>query len=75
MFDWSVSPQVVADECAALGTAPIAPEFRAGDALLFDHLLLHRTAARPGMVRERYAMETWMFAPTSYPDGQIPVVY
>jgi hypothetical protein len=27
------------------------------------------------MTRERYAMETWLFAPSSYPDGQIPLVY
>ncbi len=73
MFDWSVSPEVVAE--AAGDVALVIPEFRAGDALLFDHLLLHRTAVGPGMTRERYAMETWLFAPSSYPDGQIPVVY
>ena len=43
--------------------------FRAGDALLFDHLLLHRTAVGPGMTRERYAMETWLFAPSVVPRG------
>ncbi len=50
------------------------PHFRAGDAMLFD-MLLHRTAVGPEMTRERYAMETWLFAPSTYPDGQIPVVY
>jgi hypothetical protein len=73
MFDWSVSPEVVAD--ASHGTAAVEPQFRAGDALLFDHLLLHRTSVRPGMTRERYAIETWLFAPSSYPEGQIPLVY
>ena len=73
MFDWSVSPTIVSE--IAGDTPVIAPHFRAGDALLFDHFLLHRTAVGPGMRRERYAMETWMFAPSSYPDGQIPVVY
>jgi hypothetical protein len=73
MFDWSVSEKLV-DEVAR--DAPVvAPHFRAGDALLFDHLLLHRTAVGPQMTRERYAMENWMFAPSSYPDGQIPLVY
>jgi hypothetical protein len=73
MFDWSVSPNLV-DEVAR--NAPvIAPHFRAGDALLFDHLLLHRTAVGPRMTRERYAMENWLFAPSSYPDGQIPLVF
>jgi hypothetical protein len=73
MFDWSVSPNVV-DEIAKT-TPVLRPHFRAGDALLFDHMFLHRTAAGPGMTRERHAMETWFFAPSSYPDGQIPLVY
>jgi hypothetical protein len=73
IFDWSVSPQVVAD--ASRDVPAITPAFRAGDALLFDHLLLHRTAVGPDMTRERYAMETWLFAPSSYPEGQIPVVF
>jgi ectoine hydroxylase-related dioxygenase (phytanoyl-CoA dioxygenase family) len=72
MFDWSVSPEIV-DEVSR--SAPVVtPAFRAGDALLFDHLLLHRTAVEPGMTRERYAMEIWNFAPSDYPEGQIPVV-
>ena len=73
MFDWSVSPAIV-EEIAA-DTPVVSPRFEPGDALLFDHMFLHRTAAGPGMTRERYAMETWFFAPSSYPDGQIPLVY
>ena len=46
-----------------------------GDALLFDHLFLHRTGVAPGMTRERYAIESWFFAPSSYPEGQIPIVF
>jgi len=46
-----------------------------GDALLFDHFFLHRTGVAPGMTRERHAIETWFFAPSTYPDGQIPLVY
>jgi hypothetical protein len=72
-FPWSVSPEIVRE--AAGDTAVLTRDFRAGDALLFDHMLLHRTAVRPNMTRERYAMETWLFAPSSYPDGQIPLVY
>jgi hypothetical protein len=74
-FDWSVSPEIVANAVRARGTSALEPRFRAGDALLFDQMLLHRTAVRPGMTRERYAMETWLFAPSSYPEGQIPLVY
>jgi Phytanoyl-CoA dioxygenase (PhyH) len=73
IFDWSVSPQLV--ETVAHDAPVMCPEFRAGDALLFDHMLLHRTAVTPTMTRERYAMETWMFAPSMYPEGQIPLVY
>jgi hypothetical protein len=27
------------------------------------------------MTRERYAIETWFFAPSRYPDAQIPLLY
>jgi hypothetical protein len=72
LFDWSVSPAVVAD--LATRTPCVRPRFQPGDALLFDQLLLHRTAVSPGMTRERHAIETWHFAPSRYPDGQIPIV-
>ena len=50
IFDWSVSPDIVDD--VAREAPVVTPAFRAGDALLFDHLLLHRTAVEPGMTRE-----------------------
>ena len=53
----------------------LRPEFAPGDALLFDHLFLHRTAVDPEMTKERHAIETWFFAPSAYPDGQIPLVF
>ena len=74
LFDWSVSPQVVED-AAGGPDAIVSPEFGPGDALLFDHLFLHRTGITPGMTRERWAIESWFFAPSSYPDGQIPLAY
>jgi hypothetical protein len=74
LFDWSVSPQVVED-AAGGPDAIVSPEFGPGDALLFDHLFLHRTGIRPGMTLERWAIESWFFAPSSYPDGQIPLAY
>jgi hypothetical protein len=72
-FDWAVSPSVVAR--AAGDTGVLRPEFEPGDVLLFDHFFLHRTAAEPTMTRERHAIETWFFAPSAYPGGQIPLVY
>jgi hypothetical protein len=74
LFDWCVSPAVVYERAGGLD-AILSPEFSAGDALLFDHLLLHRTGVAPGMTRERWAIETWFFGPSSYPDGQIPLAY
>jgi hypothetical protein len=74
LFDWSVSPAVV--EGASGGPdAVVSPEFGRGDALLFDHMFLHRTGVRPGMTQQRWAIESWFFAPSSYPDGQIPLAY
>jgi hypothetical protein len=73
IFDWAVGPQVVAELAAE---APVVrPEFRAGDALLFDDMYLHRTAISPDMTVERYAIESWFFAKTDYPEGQVPLVW
>lgn len=64
-FDWDVSPDVTEQE---RGDAPILdPEFKAGDAVFFDHFLLHRTGVRPGMTKDRYALESWFFTPSSFP--------
>jgi hypothetical protein len=68
-FDWAVGPGLV--EHAALDAPVVRPE--AGDVLLFDHHLLHRTAHEPTMTQSRYAIETWFFAPSCYPDGWIPL--
>jgi hypothetical protein len=47
--------------------ARIRPEFKAGDALLFDHFLLHRTWHTVEMTKLRYALESWFFAPSTFP--------
>ena len=73
IFDWAVAPDVV--ENLPSDVAVVRPEFRPGDALLFDHLFLHRTAATPEMTRERYAIESWFFAPSTYPAGQTLLLY
>jgi ectoine hydroxylase-related dioxygenase (phytanoyl-CoA dioxygenase family) len=48
----------------------IHPEFKAGDALMFDHFLLHRSWRDETMTRPRYAVESWFFAPSVYPPSQ-----
>ena len=73
MFEWSVSDKLV-DEEIMRGEPIPRPIFEPGDALLFDHLCLHRTAMEPEMTEPRYATETWCFAGSTYPDQQIPLV-
>jgi hypothetical protein len=72
-FDWSVGPGMV--DIVAEGAPVLRPEFAAGDALLFDERFLHRTGVSPGMTKERYAIESWFFAPSHYPVDQVPVVF
>ena len=72
-FKWSLSDDDVRE--AAGDLQPVRPEFGPGDALLFDHRLVHRTGGSPEMLRERYAIESWWFAPSAFPPSQLPLVY
>lgn len=68
-YDWSVGPEVVA--AFARETPVERPRFKAGDALVFDGMLLHRTAQDHQPVsRPRYAIETWFFRPSRFPAHQ-----
>lgn len=68
-YSWSTGDTVV--ERLAEETPVVRPRFRPGDALLFDGLLLHRTAQPPPEVPdERYAIETWFFRPDYFPSHQ-----
>ena len=60
---WATDPDAAED--VAVG-ALVRPIFDAGDALIFDHLNLHRTAIDPGMPHDRYTIETWLFSPSTY---------
>lgn len=71
-FPWSVSTRLV-DELLD-GEIPPRPVFRPGDAMLFDHLCLHRTGSGPGMDQTRYATETWCFANSAFPSELVPLV-
>jgi hypothetical protein len=72
-FDWSVGPELV--ERLASDAGVVRPIFEPGDALLFDDFFLHQTGVTPGMTRERYAIESWFFAPSTYPHDQIPILF
>lgn len=72
IYDWSVSNETA----AAYGLdAVVRPDFAAGDAIIFDHMTLHRTGVDPAMTKTRYAIEMWFFAPSTYPAEQIPVCF
>ncbi|MCC5951656.1 MAG: phytanoyl-CoA dioxygenase family protein [Acidimicrobiia bacterium] len=72
-FDWSVGPGMV--EQVSADAPVVRPSFAAGDAVLFDELFLHRTGISPDMSRDRYAIESWFFAPSTYPLHQVPVMF
>ena len=81
---WGLTP-AAAERVA--GDDIVRPTFEPGDALLFDHLCLHRTATSPGMAHDRYAVETWFLAPSTYgamsaeveggytPRDQVPLLF
>ena len=83
---WTVGPGLI--DRVAPGSV-VRPIFAPGDALIFDHLYLHRTAVVPTMTRDRYAVEAWFLSPSTYaamtapgdsqetapPSDQLPLLY
>jgi hypothetical protein len=66
--------QQVAEEAAAAGDVPIiSPIFEPGDALFFDELFLHQTGSRPEMPKPRFAIESWFFGGSAFPEAYAPV--
>lgn len=67
-------PHERAEELAGeLGIA--RPIFEPGDAIFFDHMNLHRTAADPAMTETRYAVESWFFGPSAFPEGYTSLAF
>ena len=73
VFDWSAGDIVVDELATANGVEIVSPRFKAGDVMFFDQLCLHRTGVRPGMTKDRLAIETWLFAGSTFPMKQIPL--
>lgn len=81
---WATDPDAAARVADGVTVRPV---FEPGDAVLFDHLNLHRTAIEPEMTHDRHAIETWLMSPSTYgdmtrpneegytPRDQIPVVF
>jgi hypothetical protein len=72
-FHWSVGHGLV-EELRQGGAEVASPIFRPGDALLFNHLMLHRTGVRPEMTKNRWAIESWFFTPSTFPMDQGPLM-
>lgn len=72
-FDWTVGPAYVENHYQ--DTPWVRPAFKAGDALFFDHMNLHRTAWAPHITGRRYAIECWFFAASVNAANQIPMVF
>lgn len=72
-FDWTVGPAYV--EKHYTDTPWVRPAFKAGDALFFDHMNLHRTAWSPHITGRRYAIECWFFAAGAAAHNQIPMMF
>ncbi len=72
-FSIQVSDQMAARVAGDEGI--VRPIFNPGDALLFDELFLHQTGSDPEMPNPRYAIESWFFGPSAYPDGYVPIAF
>ena len=70
---YQVSPQTA--ERVAGDTPIVRPIFDPGDALLFDHLFLHQTGSDPSMPNPRYAIESWFFGGSAFPDDYVPIAF
>jgi len=43
--------------------------------LLFDEKFLHQTGSDPSMPNPRYAVESWFFGPSAYPENFVPIAF
>lgn len=74
IFNWSAGGGLVDPLLAE--TPAVRPEFAPGDALLFDEMMLHRTAIPEQKIsEERYAVESWFFSPSHYPTKEVPLIF
>jgi hypothetical protein len=64
--------QATAEE-AAKDVGILRPIFEPGDAMFFDDLFLHKTGSDPQMPKPRYAIESWFFGRSGFPDDYVPL--
>jgi Phytanoyl-CoA dioxygenase (PhyH) len=73
VLDYQVSQRNAEEAAAAGGKSIIRPIFEPGDALFFDELFLHQTGSDPSMPKPRFAIESWFFGGSAFPDDYVPV--
>jgi hypothetical protein len=69
--DGAALDYVVTNERAVAVAEPkrvIRPIFEPGDALLFDELFLHKTGSDPAQPKPRFAVESWFFGASGFPE-------
>ncbi|HET6832087.1 MAG TPA: hypothetical protein VFH44_12145 [Solirubrobacterales bacterium] len=72
-LDFQVSQATAEEAAGEIGI--VRPIFNPGDALLFDDLMLHQTGSDPSMPNPRYAIESWFFGPSAYPENYVPIAF
>lgn len=70
---YQVTDETAAD--AAGETGIVRPIFNPGDVLLFDEMFLHQTGSDPAMPNPRYAIESWFFGPSAFPEEYAPIAF
>jgi len=70
-LDYTISEQKAADAAGEIGF--VRPIFEPGDAIFFDELCIHSTAAEPTMPNPRYAVENWFFGSSGFPRKYAPL--
>src|SRR5262249_19869686 len=73
VHDLAVS-QKMAEELAG-GKGIQRPIFEPGDVMLFDDVFLHKTGSDPSMPNPRYAIESWFFGPSAFPDDYVALAF
>ncbi len=72
-YDWSVGRGLVEEAAGENGI--VSPVFEPGDALFFDHLMLHTSGVEDRMTGTRYAIESWFFGPSGFPGDYVPIAF
>jgi hypothetical protein len=72
-FTWDLDDKEIEKEFPGFTT--VLAQFEPGDAILFDQLCVHRSGHAAGMTQARLAIECWLFAAGSVPEGYTGLVF